>query len=389
MRGCDHFHCVFPARAYKAALSPLGLVRARADGIVDDCLPGQHGVAGALPLGPVHLEQAAADVRVLHAERRVDVPGERSTARTASRLVIGHVRAGRGVVDRLRLPGDQPVLDVYVPRAGPRAVDPVRGPDDFVVLPPVAVQGLPVTVPGHELTPTLGGNRPSSEEPMSAEQRVRRARSMLARFSAVSGVLNLLGISHFSHPSCPRRRAVMADRPPIVGTYPHMGISIVDAKYLARVICRPWRSRSSRSWRTLPDTGVYTPCGRASSRSVSSSTWWTSASRASPASSPSSRTPASSASVQREGGGSIHCDRSRSGSWTRGRSRIARSGRSGWTGSARSWTGGKELAGRPAGSATRAQARMEENVNDDPIDQTLPYFRRACRGGHRLLRLAL
>src|SRR6185312_6382166 len=46
-------------------------------------------------------------------------------ARAAAGLVLGGVRAGRGIVGLLRLPGDDPVLDVDFPRTRPGAVHPV------------------------------------------------------------------------------------------------------------------------------------------------------------------------------------------------------------------------------------------------------------------------
>ena len=56
---------------------------------------------------------------------------------------FGPVGIGARVVDRLRLPRDQPVLDVHVPRARAGAVDAVRRAHDLVVAPAVAIRGLP------------------------------------------------------------------------------------------------------------------------------------------------------------------------------------------------------------------------------------------------------
>src|SRR5699024_8246683 len=72
----------------------------------------------------------------------VGVPGGRRSAGAAARLVLRPVVAHRRVVGLLRLPGDDPVLDVDLPGAGPGAVHPVRGADHLVVTPPVPVEGV-------------------------------------------------------------------------------------------------------------------------------------------------------------------------------------------------------------------------------------------------------
>ena len=54
----------------------------------------------------------------------------------------GLVRPDRRVVGLLGLPGDDPVLDVDLPRAGPGAVDAVGGAHHLVVAPAVPVEGV-------------------------------------------------------------------------------------------------------------------------------------------------------------------------------------------------------------------------------------------------------
>src|SRR4029078_9819772 len=95
----------------------------------------------------VHLEQHTADVRVAHPRGRVGVPGEGRALGAAARFVLRPVGADGGVVGLLRLPRDDPVLDVDLPRAGAGAVDAVGRADDLVVLPAVAVEGLPLAPP--------------------------------------------------------------------------------------------------------------------------------------------------------------------------------------------------------------------------------------------------
>ena len=139
--GRDDLGRLVPGGPDQAALAAGRLVRLGPQGVLDDVLPRPHGVAVVLGLGLAeHLEQHAADVGVAHPGRRVGVPGERRPARAAAGLVLRGVRADRRVVGLLGLPGDDPVLDVDLPRAGPGAVHPVGRAHDLVVAPPVPVE---------------------------------------------------------------------------------------------------------------------------------------------------------------------------------------------------------------------------------------------------------
>src|SRR5690606_19854410 len=91
---------------------------------------------------------------------------------TPARLVLRPIRTDRRIVRLLRLPGDDPVLDVDLPRARAGAVDAVRGTDDLVVAPSVAVEGigLPPTRLLHH--PQVVGDLRASEEPAGADQRI-------------------------------------------------------------------------------------------------------------------------------------------------------------------------------------------------------------------------
>jgi hypothetical protein len=142
--------------------------------------------------GAPALEQAPAHVRVLQARRRVRVPRERGAPRTPARLVVGAVRVGAWVVDRLALPGDQPVLDVDVPRARAGAVDPVGGAHDLVVAPAVAIGGLPAAAPADQHAPPLGAGLPLAEELVGGDERRARARARSCgyRFVGIVGHVN-------------------------------------------------------------------------------------------------------------------------------------------------------------------------------------------------------
>src|SRR5262249_34873183 len=148
-------------RANEPAPAALRLVRRTRLVVLDDLCPCVDRIPESPPRLPEPLEQEAADVGVLDPERRVRVPGERRAARAPAGLVVGHVRPGRRVTDGLRPPRDEPVLDVDVPGARAGAVDPVRRADDLVVLPAVAVEGLPFAAASDQLAPALRRRRPA------------------------------------------------------------------------------------------------------------------------------------------------------------------------------------------------------------------------------------
>jgi hypothetical protein len=165
--GGDQLGRLLPARAHEPAAPTLAAV-APVGGHLSE---RRDRVRCADPGRAPSLEQAPAHVRVPQTDRGVRVPGERRAARAAARLVVGTAGIGPRVVDRLALPGDQPVLDVHVPRARAGAVDAVRRADDLVVPPPVAVGRLPVTAAPDQHAPTLGARLALAEELVGGEQR--------------------------------------------------------------------------------------------------------------------------------------------------------------------------------------------------------------------------
>ena len=140
--GGDDLGGLGPAHADHAAGAAGPLVGLRPDRVGDDVGPGVHRVAEALLGLAVGLEEDAAHVRVLDAGGRVLVPAEGGAARAAAGLVLGHGRAGGGVVGALRLPRDDAVLDVDLPGARAGAVHAVGGAGDLVVAPAPAVEGV-------------------------------------------------------------------------------------------------------------------------------------------------------------------------------------------------------------------------------------------------------
>ena len=145
-RGGDDLGRLIPREADKTALPPRLLVGLALGGIGLDGLPGGDGiVVVGLFRGFPHFEQLAADIRILHAQRAVDVPRGRDAARTAARLVVGEIGVRRGIVGLLGLPHDDPVLDEHIERTGPRTVDPVGGTHHLVVLPAPPIVVFPRT----------------------------------------------------------------------------------------------------------------------------------------------------------------------------------------------------------------------------------------------------
>ena len=129
------------------------------------------GVRGPRSRRAPALEQAPTDVGVLQPRGRVRVPRERRASRASARLVIRAVGIRARVVDRLRLPRDQPVLDVDVPRARARAVHPVRRADDLVVAPAVAVRRLPAATAADQHAPAFRVRLPPAEELVRGDDR--------------------------------------------------------------------------------------------------------------------------------------------------------------------------------------------------------------------------
>ncbi len=135
----EHFG---PARPHKAALAPGRFVRLGAGGVADQLGPGLDRISQAGFSLPVHLEQHAPHVGVADPGWRVRVPGKRGSSRATTGLVLGRARPDGRVVDRLGLPGYDPVLYEHPPRTRASAVDAVGRTHDFVVAPALAVKLL-------------------------------------------------------------------------------------------------------------------------------------------------------------------------------------------------------------------------------------------------------
>ncbi len=199
------------------ALAARRLVAAALVRVGGDLGPGGDRVAEAGLRLAVHLDEHAAGIGVAHPGRRVGVPGERRTARAAARLVLRGVRTDRRIVGLLGLPGDDPVLDVDLPRARAGAVHPVRGADDLVVAPTVPVEDVAVaaallgTPPaGRRRSRARVKNRPVRS---SASAAGRPSRARLARpASAMAPPLtaHVQRLQQHRQPGSRRRRSCIA-----------------------------------------------------------------------------------------------------------------------------------------------------------------------------------
>ena len=136
---------LIPGRAHETpepALLDVGAALLRA---FHDRLPGRHRGHRRARLAP-QSEQPRADQRIFHPVAGIEVPGVARSPRAAARLVVGKLGPRAGVIGLLRLPGDDAAFDVDLPRARAGAVGAMRGADDLVVLPALAVAVLPPPV---------------------------------------------------------------------------------------------------------------------------------------------------------------------------------------------------------------------------------------------------
>ena len=154
VRGGDDLGRFVPTCPHETALAAGLCIRGPQGRIVLDRGPcGHRRHRGAhLPPGT---HQAAADERVLHPVRGIEIPAVGGAPRAAARLVVGKARPRARIVGLLGFPGDDPGLDVDLPRTRPGAVHPVGRADDLVVLPAVSVSVFPVAVFAGGLTPTV------------------------------------------------------------------------------------------------------------------------------------------------------------------------------------------------------------------------------------------
>ena len=142
-RGGDDLEYRVPGGAAQPALAPGALVACALGRVGHERRPSVYGIlVRGTGLAP-QVEQRAPDVGVLHAQRAVEIPGVGDAALAPTRLVGRNRLVDDRIVERLHLPGDDPVLGVDVPRAATRAVHAVRAAHDVVVLPAVAVELLP------------------------------------------------------------------------------------------------------------------------------------------------------------------------------------------------------------------------------------------------------
>src|SRR3989304_2959757 len=152
-----------PACPPEAALAAGVLVLLTFLGVVLQRLPRLERITGFFLLLTVGVDQRAPDQRVLDPQRTIQIPGEGNPAWTSARLVRGKGILQQRIIQLLRFPDHNAVLDVYLPRATAGAVDPGRASDDPVVLKAVPVELFPfarlwrndVCDPAHVIAPVV------------------------------------------------------------------------------------------------------------------------------------------------------------------------------------------------------------------------------------------
>ena len=150
LRGVEHarhndFRHFVPGGTAETALAARLLDAIPLRFILHDGCVRFHGTFARGALFAPEIEQDAARVRILDADRAVDVPRRRDAALAAARFVGRKILFEKRIIRLLHFPGDDAVLDVHLPRTSARAVHAVRTADDVIVLPAVAVELFPLT----------------------------------------------------------------------------------------------------------------------------------------------------------------------------------------------------------------------------------------------------
>ena len=89
---------------------------------------------------------AGADERIAQPLRTVHVLGEAAALLAAARVVVGQVGIDARIVGGLLFPDHHAIAHVHLPRAGTSAVRGMRGTNDFVPGPDLAVEVLPAAI---------------------------------------------------------------------------------------------------------------------------------------------------------------------------------------------------------------------------------------------------
>ena len=88
---------------------------------------------------------APRKIRVLDADRAVEIPRIRDTALASARFVRRNSVLEQRIIESLHFPGHDSLFDIDVPAAAAGAVNTVGTADDLVVLPAVSVKLFPGT----------------------------------------------------------------------------------------------------------------------------------------------------------------------------------------------------------------------------------------------------
>ncbi len=170
--GCCDLDRFLPGNTHQAALAAGLLVAAAPFRVPRNLGESEHWVPQPGLRLPVHLHQDAAGIGEADPGGRIGVPGKGCPARAASWFIFRTVRAHRRVIGLLGLPGDNAVLDVYLPGTGSGAVHAVRGADHLVMAPAVAVEDVAFSATLPEHRPAVVGLVPFCEETAQLQHRI-------------------------------------------------------------------------------------------------------------------------------------------------------------------------------------------------------------------------
>ena len=144
----DQFDDAVPIHAAKASLAASPLPAGARLGILHHRFPRFHWVRVHGPRGFPEIQQYAPHIRILHAQRTIQIPGVGDAALAAAGFIGRNARLQERIVQTLHLPGDDAVFHVDLPGASARAIHAVRAANHLVVLPAVAVKLFPTAQRG-------------------------------------------------------------------------------------------------------------------------------------------------------------------------------------------------------------------------------------------------
>ncbi len=155
-RSGDNLQDGIPVGASQTAFAARLLPPLSRFGTLHQTGPGIDRIVVVSPCAAPQVDQCAANVRVLHTQRAIEIPTGGDATLTAAWFVGRNARLQGRIVEPLHLPGDDSVLDMDVPGTPARAVHAVSAPHDLVVLPSITIELFPLTTLWVDLVPNPG-----------------------------------------------------------------------------------------------------------------------------------------------------------------------------------------------------------------------------------------